>query len=96
MLKSGLCNYSDDYIITSRTRTINGEGADDDSKQADERDKELVFKSFVPFTDCISQINNAQVDIAKDLDVVMPMYNLTEYSNNYSKTSKTLWQYYTA
>ena len=46
------------------------------------------------FTDCISEINNAQLDNAKDLDVMMPMYNLIEYSDNYSKTSGSLWQYY--
>ena len=45
----------------------------------------------MPFTDCISQKKDAQVDNAKDLDVVLSMYNLVEYSNNYSKTSRTLW-----
>ena len=48
----------------------------------------------MPFTDCISEINNAQVDNAKYIDVVLPMHNLIEYSDNYSKTSRTLWQYY--
>ena len=43
MLKSGLCNYSDDYIITSRTRTITGEGADDDAKRTDEKSKGVIF-----------------------------------------------------
>ena len=47
----------------------------------------------MPFTDCISEKKDAQVDNAKDLDVVLSMYNLVEYSNDYSKTSKTLWQY---
>ena len=47
-----------------------------------------------PFTDCRSEINNTQIDNAKDLDVVMPMYNLIEYSENYSKTSGGLWQYH--
>ena len=46
------------------------------------------------FTDCIIEINHTQIDNAKDVDVVMPMYNLIEYSNNYSKTSGSLWQYY--
>ena len=44
----------------------------------------------MPFTDCISEKKDAQVDNAKDLDVVLPMYNLVEYINNYSKTSRTL------
>ena len=56
--------------------------------------KEIIFKSCAPFTDCISEINNTQVDNAKDLDVVMLMYNLIEYSDNYSKTLGSLWQYY--
>ena len=55
--------------------------------------KKVAFKNYAPFTDCISKINNTQVDNAKDIDIVMPMYNLIEYSNNYSKTSGSLWQY---
>ena len=53
-----------------------------------------MFKNCAPFTDCISEINNTQIDNAKYIDVVMPMYNLIEYSDNYSKTSGSLWQYY--
>ena len=53
-----------------------------------------MFRNCVPFTNCISEINNTQVDNAKDLYVVMPMYNLIKYPNNYSKTSGSLWQYY--
>ena len=49
----------------------------------DNNDKEVVFKNCAPFTDCISEINNTQIDNAKDIDVVMPMYNLIEYTNNY-------------
>ena len=52
--------------------------------------KELVFKNCAPFTDCISEINNTQIDNAKDIDLVMLMYNLIEYDNNYSKTSGSL------
>ena len=63
------------------------------SRQADKRNKEVIFKNCAPFTDCIIEIDNAQVNDAKDLDVVMPMYNLIEYSNNYSKTPGSLWQY---
>ena len=54
----------------------------------------MVFKICSPFTNCISEVNNTQIDNAKDIDVVIPMYNLIEYSNNYSKTSGSLWQYY--
>ena len=55
--------------------------------------KKVIFKNCAPFTDCISKINNTQVDNAKDIDIVMPMYNLIEYSDNYSKTSGSLWQF---
>ena len=53
-----------------------------------------MFKNCAPFTDCISEINNNQIDNAKYVDVVKPMYNLIEYSDNYLKTSVRLWQYY--
>ena len=86
MLKSNLCGYSDPYILVSGTITITGEGGDD-AKSADKRDKGVTFKNWAPFTDYISEINNAQVDNAKYLDAVIPMYNLIQYSNNYSKAS---------
>ena len=47
-----------------------------------------------PFTNCISKINNTQIDHAEYIDIVMPMYNLIEYSDNYLKTSGSLWQYF--
>ena len=56
--------------------------------------KKVIFKNCAPFTDCISEINNTEVDNAKDIDNVMPMYNLIEYSDSYSKTSGNLWQFY--
>ena len=55
-------------------------------------DKEAVFKNCAPFTDWISVINNTHIDNAKYHDKVMLMYDFTEYSNNYSKTSGSLWQ----
>ena len=94
MLKSSLCDYSDVYILASGTITFTGAGADDASKQLDERNKGETFKNCAPFTDCISEINNTQIDNAKYLDVMMQMYGLIRYSNNYSKTSGRLWQYY--
>ena len=48
---------------------------------------------IAPFTKCISRINNTGTDNAQDIDIVMPMYNLIEYRDNYSKTSRSLWQY---
>ena len=55
--------------------------------------KKIIFKNYAPFTNCISKINNTQVDNAKDIDTVMPIHNLIEYSDNYSKTFGSLWQY---
>ena len=76
------------------TITINGAGNDDATKRADERDRGVIFKNCAPFTKCISGINNTDIDSAQDNDIVMPTYNLIEYSDNYSKTSGNLWQYY--
>ena len=53
-----------------------------------------MFKSCTPFTDCMSEISNTQIENAKDLDIVMPMFNLIKYNHNYSKPYGTLWQYY--
>ena len=94
MLKSSLCNYSDAYILVKGTITINGRGGDDAARRADERGKGVSFKNCAPFINCISEINNTQIDNAKDIDIVMPMYNLIEYSDNYAKTSGSLWKYF--
>ena len=94
MLKSSLCDYSDAYILIKGTITINRAGADVAARHADERDKGVAFKTCDPFINCISEINNTQVDNAKDIAIVMPMYNLIEYSDNYAKTTGSLWQYF--
>ena len=60
---------------------------------AKNNNKKVVFKSYAPFTDCISEIKNTQVDNAKDIDVVMSMYFLIKYSDNCLKTSGSSWQY---
>ena len=85
MLKSSLCDYSDAYILVKGTITINGRGADAAARQADERDKGVSIKNCAPFINCISEINNTQIDNGQDIDIVMPMYNLIEYSDNYAK-----------
>ena len=94
MLKSSLCDYSDAYILVKGTITINGRGAHAAARKADEREKGVAFKNCAPFISCISEINNTQVDNAKDIDIVMPMYNIIEYSDNYAKTTGSLWQYF--
>ena len=67
MLKSSLCDYSDAYIFVSVTITINGAGADDVVKRLNERNKGVILKNYAPLTDCISKINNAQIDNEKGL-----------------------------
>ena len=94
MLKSSLCDHSDAYINVKGKITIAGAADGAAARQADERDKGIAFKNCAPFTNCISEINNTQIDNAKDVDIVMPMYNLREHRNNYAKTSGSLWQYY--
>ena len=94
MLKSSLRDYSDAYILVKGAMAITGAGADAAARQADERDKGVAFKNCAPFTNCISETNNTQVSNAKDIDIVMPMYNLIEYSDNYAKTTGSLWQYF--
>ena len=94
MLRSNLCDYADAYILVNGTITITGARDDTAARQADERDKGVTFKNCAPFTKCISRINNTDIDNAHDIDIVMPMYNLIEYSDNYSKTSGSLWKYY--
>ena len=93
-LRWSLCDYSNAYILVSWTITIAGAGIDDVVRQLDERNKEVIFKNCVSFTNCISEINSNQIDNAKYLDVVMPMHNLIEYNDCYSKTSGSLWRYY--
>ena len=94
MLKSCLCDYSDAYNLVKGKITITETGDDAAAREADERDKGVALKNCALFTNFISEINNTQVYNAKDIDIAMPVYNLIEYSDNYSKTSGSLWQYY--
>ena len=91
MLKSSLCDYSDAYILFKGTISVNNTAAA--GAAVNNINKKVIFKNCVPFTNCISEINNTQIDNAKDIDIVMPMYNLIEYSDNYAKTRGSLWQY---
>ena len=94
MLKSSLCDFSETYILIKGRITITGAGADAAGKQADKRDKGLIFKNYARFINFKTEINNTEIDNAKDIDIKMSMYNLIEYNDNYSKTSGSLWQYY--
>ena len=91
MLRSDLCDFSDAYIVVKGTITLTKTGGRD---FIGIRNRFLAFKNNAPFTNCISKINNVLIDNAEDLDVVMPMYNLLEYSKNYRKTTGSLWNYY--
>ena len=87
ILRSELCDYSDAYIVVRGTINVT-----DSNNNA--YDKKRTFKNNAPFISCIAKINNTLADNAEDLDIVMPMYNLIEYSKSYSKTTEILWNYY--
>ena len=91
MLKSSLCDCSDAYILVKGTVSVNNTAAT--GAAVNNNDRKVIFKNCAPFTNCISEINNTQVGNAKDIDIVIPMYNLIEYSDNYAKTTGSLWQY---
>ena len=89
MLISSLCDYSDAYILFKRNITVNNTAAA--GAAANNTNKKVVFKNWASFTNCISKINNKDIDNAEYIDIVMPMYNLIEYSDNYSKICGSLW-----
>ena len=93
MLRSNLGDYADSFILVKGTTTITGAGANADAWHTDERDTGVTFKNCSPFTKCIRKINNTDLHKAHDIDIVMPIYSLIEYSDNYSKTPESLWQY---
>ena len=93
MLRSDLCDYSDAYILVKGTVTVNGvvNGAENEILR---RNRPLILKNNAPFVSCMTKINNNFIEDADDLDIVMPMYNLLEYSKNYRKTIGSLCDYY--
>ena len=92
MLRSNLCDYSDAYILVNGTITVTAaEGA---NNIREKRNKPLILKSNAPFVSCITRINDELIEDADDLDIVMPMYNLLEYSKNYRKTIGSFYNYY--
>ena len=74
MLKSSLCDYNDEHILVKGTITVNNTAAQ--GAAANNTNKKIIFKNCAQFTNCISEINNTQIDNAKDIDIVMPVYNL--------------------
>ena len=91
ILKSSLCDYSHAYILAKGTISVTNAAAA--GAAANNINKKVIFKNCAPFTNCMSEINYTQIDNTKDIDIVMPMYNLIEYSDNYAKTTGSLWQY---
>ena len=85
MLRSNLSDYAETYMLVNGRITITGAGADAATRQADERDKCVAFKNCAPFIKCISTINNTDMDTAQDIDTVMPMYNVIEYSEKHQE-----------
>ena len=91
MLRSSLYKYSDAYILVKGNVTVNNIAAE--GVASTNTNKKVIFKNLAPFTNCKIKINNTQIDNAEYIDIVMPMYNLIEYNDNYSKTFGSLWQY---
>ena len=75
-----MCDYSDAYILVKGNITVNNTAAD--GAAANKTNKKVIFKNCAPLTRCISKINNTEIDNAQYIDIVMPMYNLIEYSDN--------------
>ena len=82
-LESSLCDYSDAYILVTGNITVTGGNAN----------TKVAFKNCAPFTECRTEINKTFVNRTEHINIAMPMYNLIEYSDNYSDTSGSLWQF---
>ena len=81
VIKSNLCDYSDAYVLVTGYIKVTGIDTDID----------VAFKNCASFTRCVTHINDGYVETAENLDVVMPMYNLLEHSDNYADSSGSLW-----
>ena len=86
MLRFCLCDYSDAYLLVKENISVNNTAA----ATTNNTNKKVIFNNCAPFTNCISKITNTQIDNAKYIDIVITMYKLIEYSDNYSKTSGSL------
>ena len=95
MLRSNLCDYSDAYILVKGTITVTAPGVNNNANNIrDKRNRLVKLKNNAPFVSCITRINGELIENADDLDIVMSMYNLLEYSKNYRKTIGSLYNYY--
>ena len=82
VLRSSLCDYADAYILVNGNTTVNNTAAE--GVAANNSAKKVIFKNCAPFTNCIGKINKTQIDNKEYIDIVIPMYSLIEYSDNYS------------
>ena len=95
MLRSNLCDYSDVYILVKGTITVTAPGVNNNANNIrDKRNRPVILKNNAPFVCCVTRINGELIEDADDLDIVMSMYNLLEYSKNYRKTIGSLYNYY--
>ena len=83
VIKPFLCDYSDAYILVTGDIKVTGINADTN----------VVFKNCAPFTRCVTHINDEHFETPENLDIVMPMYNSIEYSDNYADSSRSLYQF---
>ena len=91
MLKSNLCDYSDAYILVKGKIVVTAPGVNNNANNIrDKRNRPVILKNNAPFVSCITRINDKLIEDADDLDIVMPMYNLLEYSKNYKKNYRVV------
>ena len=79
---SSSCDHTEAYIFIKGTITVSDTGT---GTTPNNGNKKVIFKNCAPFSECISEINNTEIDLAKEIDVLLSMYNLIEYSDNYWK-----------
>ena len=95
MVRSDLCDYADAYILANGTITVTANGDNNNANNIrDKKSRPLILKNNAPFVSCITKINGELIEDVEDLDIVMPMYNLLEYSKNYRKTIGSFYNYY--
>ena len=95
MVRSDLCDYADAYILANGMITVTANGDNNNANNIrDKKSRPLILKNNAPFVSCITKINGELIEDVEDLDIVMPMYNLLEYSKNYRKTIGSFYNYY--
>ena len=95
MVRSNLCDYSDAYILVKGNITVTAPGVNNGANNIrDKKNRPLILKNIALFVSCITRINGELIEDADDLDIVMSMYDLLEYSKNYRKTIGSLYNYY--